>query len=55
MLYKVDFHIPGEIPVGAGSPEEAEKLVAAMDAEDLAPYLGWTVVDTVSELPPEEE
>ncbi|MBA7559924.1 hypothetical protein ES708_01542 [subsurface metagenome] len=55
MIYKVDFHIPGEIPVGAGSPEEARQTVAAMDAQDLAPYLGWTVVDTVSELDPKEE
>ena len=54
MIYRVNFHIPGEIKVDAGSPEEAEEQVAAMDASDLAPTLGSTVVDEVSKPPPGE-
>ncbi len=55
MRYSVDLHIPGEIKIDAGSPEEARQKVEAMDASELAPFLGWTVVDTVVELPPGEE
>ncbi|MBA7665034.1 hypothetical protein ES703_73100 [subsurface metagenome] len=55
MIYQVDLHIPGTIRVDVGSPEEARQKVEAMDASELAPFLGWTVVDTVSEPPPREE
>ncbi len=51
MIHRVTFHIPGEIDVDAGSPEEAEKMVGAMDASELAPALGSTVVDEVREPP----
>lgn len=47
MIYKVDFHIPGTVKVGAGSPEEAKQKVEAMDAYELAPALESTVVDKV--------
>lgn len=55
MIYQVDFHIPSTVKIGAGSPEEAEEMVEAMDAAGLAPFLESTVVDNIRGLPPEEE
>lgn len=47
MIYEIDFHIPGTVKIGAGSPEEAKQRVEEMDAYELSPALESTVVDKV--------